>query len=285
MARWTGQPQAPIVLDAAERWKRGCLLRSGSVFTNEQLWTAENLSQLRRSVVENPLVGAESFYAKLEKQLAGAPPQIAQLAAEVFWFLVLLSHESHFSAAVKRERISTIWQLSGTPIPQSEMLSDDVLSGIATPGIAFNTMLHEELAYALHVFLDFKARSADEQTAMLSSDDVWELCQFVTSVRGGEIRSFRHMLLFFCFPNSFERITSRDHKRRIYEAFKDRLGGADDAYVQDRSPCGTRSGAARDPAEARRRVQHRSIGLLRAASTAALVPREETTREEEGIAG
>ena len=33
MARLTGQPQAPNILDAAEKWKRACLLRAGSIFT------------------------------------------------------------------------------------------------------------------------------------------------------------------------------------------------------------------------------------------------------------
>jgi hypothetical protein len=60
----------------------------------------------------------------------------------------------------------------------------------------------------------------------------------VTNIEGGDVRSFRHMFLYFCYPNSFERICSRNNKRQIYAAFAHKLDLNCDAYKTDPSPCG-----------------------------------------------
>ncbi|MBA3519182.1 MAG: AAA family ATPase [Rhizobiales bacterium] len=237
MARWSGYPQTEAVLRAADEWKRKCFLEDGSLFSNEDLWTLQNISELRTRVVENPLDGPEAFYSKLASQLSGAAPKIVRLASEVLWLLLLFSHERNFSAQKKRERITEVWAQSGSDPLTSAYLADDALRGVGNPGAAFNTKVPDELVYLLRVLEKFKALPLSQREELLAPGGVWSLCALVTDIEGGEVRAARHMLLFFCFPDEFERITSRNHKTRIYENFRTLLGPGDDPYAAVSTPC------------------------------------------------
>ena len=70
---------AEAVLDAAEQWKQRCLLGGGSLFTEERLWTRGNFEQLHTHFVEKPDEGQDTFYEKLKRQLAPAPPAAKRL--------------------------------------------------------------------------------------------------------------------------------------------------------------------------------------------------------------
>lgn len=237
MARWTGEEYNPRVLAAADEWKRRCLIETGGLFSDRQLWTLENLTELRARIADNPLSGSQTFYSKLERQLRGALPQIPALAAEVLWILLLFSHASAFSPDKKRERIGAVLALSGAAAPEGPLLADDVLHGVGNPGAAFNARLPDELVYILSVFVAFKSLPAGQRSSLLSETGVWDFCELVTGVPGGDVRSARHTLLYLCFPDSFERITSREHKRRIHETFADRLNGGEDPYAANPTPC------------------------------------------------
>jgi 5-methylcytosine-specific restriction protein B len=89
MAVWTSEPHTPAVLSAAEQWRTNCMVQSGSLFTNRNLWTSDNLASLKRHYVDNLIEGDGSFYDKLQKQIGDAPSAVIQLAAEAIWFLNL----------------------------------------------------------------------------------------------------------------------------------------------------------------------------------------------------
>ena len=60
---------AASILDAAEKWKRECLLEGGSLFIEERLWTREHFGELQTCFVERPDEGSDSFEEKLRRQL------------------------------------------------------------------------------------------------------------------------------------------------------------------------------------------------------------------------
>lgn len=72
MGRWK---HAAAVLDAADEWKRRCLIDGGSLFTDERLWTRVGFEQLRTHFVERPDSGSDSFEEKLRRQLDPASPE------------------------------------------------------------------------------------------------------------------------------------------------------------------------------------------------------------------
>jgi hypothetical protein len=58
-------------------------LHDGSIFSDWKLWTKQNISDLRKLFVDNPILGGDkSFYDKLHEQIGNASPEICQLAAE-----------------------------------------------------------------------------------------------------------------------------------------------------------------------------------------------------------
>jgi len=135
MATWTGFSYTPRILESAEIWKRKCLLADGSLFTDQNLWTFENVVELKELVVGNPLTGKSTFYEKLKVQIGSAKPQVIQLASEALWLLLLMMIESKMRPAKKRDRILEVWAWapSGSSIPRSPHLEDDVLRGMLNP--------------------------------------------------------------------------------------------------------------------------------------------------------
>ena len=159
MATWVDRPNSREVLDAAERWKQQCLIDDGGLFSSERLWSAANADNLCNAFLGNPILGSEKFIDKLERQLRNSPATVQKLAAECLWLLFLFVADNQMGAIAKRERIRRIWSLSGSPAPESSLLSDEVLSGIADPGIAFMTKVPDELGFLLSVISAFKNRS------------------------------------------------------------------------------------------------------------------------------
>ena len=221
MATWINRPNSRNVLDAAGRWKQQCLIEDGSLFSPERLWSAANADSLCDAFLGNPIVGSEKFIDKLERQLSNSPATVQKLGAECLWLLFLFVADSQMGAAAKRERITRIWFLSGSTAPESPLLSDEVLSGIANSGIAFMTKVPDELGFLLSVIRDFKKRSPDDRQDLLA--DAWRFGDWVDQQAGNDRRAFRHMLLYLCFPETYERISSWRHKRKIREALEGRL--------------------------------------------------------------
>ena len=237
MAIWTGLKHSATVLKAATVWQETCLQKEGSMFSHRPLWTKQNISQLRTLFVDHPLLDDRPFYEKLHAQIGTAAPEISQLAAEAIWILLLFVYEEHFGVETKRERISEVWNFSKETLPESPYLSDDCLRGLANPGTSFLTRIWREFGFLLTVVVSWKSLSTSKQASLLQ-ENPWGLCQWVTNIEGGDVRSFRHMFLYFCYPNSFERICSRNNKKQIYAAFASKLDAGHDAYNTDPSPCG-----------------------------------------------
>lgn len=91
MSRFCGEKDTSGPLRAADHWRRRALESDGSVFTDQSLWTAENINHLNQYFVENLDFGEGTFLGKLEKQLANSPPATSQLAAEMLWVMRLCS--------------------------------------------------------------------------------------------------------------------------------------------------------------------------------------------------
>ena len=59
MAIWNGRPNAPKVLDAAQRWRQECLLGERGIFSGESLWTLANLDEVKSTFLGNPILGSD----------------------------------------------------------------------------------------------------------------------------------------------------------------------------------------------------------------------------------
>ena len=214
------------VLAAAEAWRDRCFLADGSLFGDENLWTLDNIRELRRRVIENPMEDPGlKFIDKLEEQLKSSSPQVKQLAAEVLWFLYLFPMGIGSHTAMKREtklkQIRQVWEWSDLKLPNSSYLDRRTLGGVAKPGPAYMTRPDLELGFLLQMLERWRLET--RQSELMAEELPWRFVEWLDKDKGSVRRPIRHMILYFLFPDHLERSVNPDHKRRIVEAFRDRL--------------------------------------------------------------
>ena len=146
---------ATPILDAADRWKKQCLLDGRSLFAKETLWTSAYFAELHRHFVERPVEGDSSFEEKLRDQLEPASPQAKRLWAEITWVYYLLVIS--VKPITKLDRIRRVYQWSEMELSAAHWaLSEDVLSGgIVHPGIGFGAHQWREFRFIITLMCDW----------------------------------------------------------------------------------------------------------------------------------
>ncbi len=213
------------VYQAAALWVERALKSDDSLFTpGEAIWSSKWLGELRERFLNAPDKSGDSSIEKFRRQLAGAPPQVYVLLAEVlyFYFLIVTTKSSNN----EQEKIEEILRLSPQTVSIPQDLIASLTPGIASPGAFFYLGQHFHLGFLIELAEQWKEQEPDKQTHLLS--DPWEFKKFVT---GLEFRSEllkdspdtpsaqREALLHLVFPDTFEAIVSSDHKRRITDTF------------------------------------------------------------------
>lgn len=208
---------SPAIYDAAERWKRECLIDDTSILRpSAPLWTASHVQELVTHFVEKPDAGSGDFLAKLHGQLEPASREAKALAAEMLWLMLLFP--SRIGKHRKVEMITIVWSWSGTPLERDNaFLQEPLEKGIGHVGTAFTTMMWRELAFVVNLTLKLKQLAINERAALVS--DPWKLSEWLATVDDPGKRQMRHVLLHLLFPDHFERIASGQARRSVDSAF------------------------------------------------------------------
>ncbi len=219
MARFNEQNVTPV-LDAADAWRRRCLVDTGSIFTDEPLWIAENIRLVDHYFVQNPLVGKEDFLTKFEQQLGPAPPAVQKLTAEMLWVMFLFPR--NMGGDRKRENILKVWSWSRDALnPDHPMLGDPLNIGIGNTGTAFHTLRYKELQFLVRIITTWLLLDLTERRSLI--DDPWKFGSWLSSQQDADHRQLREILPYLVFPDSYERIASKNHKQEIVNAFGQRV--------------------------------------------------------------
>ena len=209
---------AKASLDAAEQWKQRCLLDGGSLFTDERLWTRENFEQLGIYFVEKFDRKPGAFDGKLQAQLNPAPAEVKRLCAEMIWVLYLPVISGFAKPKTKIKRIRMVWEWSGAEFTDEHWaLQDDVLNGFLNPGPAFGFVLWLECCFIVSVMADWFSFSREKRKSLLT--DPWDFAAWLYERQSARRRLFSHACPFLLFPDSFEPIVNRSHKKDIVRAF------------------------------------------------------------------
>jgi len=216
MARFCGEKETASKFLAAEQWKKRCLINSGSIFSEKELWTVENTEALDKYFVNNLDYGEGDFFEKLEAQIEPTDPEVKQLAAEMMWIMLLCP--SNIGPDKKRESVSRIWAWSGEKLEaDTSLYSNEVLSGIGSGGTSYNTNRWRELVYLIQFALVFLKLPVTERERLLDSG--WDLAEWLEAIPENDARQFRHMMLFLLFPDEFDRIFGGTDRRKVVIAF------------------------------------------------------------------
>lgn len=206
MARWK---RAAAVLAAAASWKQRCLLEGKSLLADEPLWNPRLFEELRTHYVEQPDLGEGSFEEKLRRQLAPAPPEAKRLWAEMTWAYDLIA--TNLKRVTKLDRIRTVWEWSGEPLPESRDVLGEVLAqGAAHPGPDRRRWF--EFRFIITTMIGWFSLPGGLRESLLA--DPWRFVEWLDSQEGSRSSQFRHAVLFLLFPDSFERIVTSGHKRK-----------------------------------------------------------------------
>lgn len=219
------RPNVDRLLSAAEEWGRRCLLQKGSVFGEEQLWTAPNIDEVHRAFVDHPIETNERFMDKLRQQFHGTSPSVVRLLAEIYWVLNLFP--SNMGGELKRNQVREIWSWGGSALPPDHLLLDaGILEGVGSGGPGFLAHRWRELRFLMNLVKEWVRLPEAEQKDRFS--DPWRFTSWVETIPDEGFRQLRHILPFLLFPDTFERIASPRDIRLILE----KVGGMDRIEVK-----------------------------------------------------
>ena len=237
MARFTPQSNTHDILALAADWRDRCLIGDGSMLGETAVWTLENARGFVTYFVDAADPGGIDFMAKFRVQLEGAPAGVKWLAAEMVWFVYLFPHKQP-GPGLRRERVREIWSWAGSALPASDMIADATFEGIANTSRAFTSKLYEQLTFLGRVIERLKEMPTETRAALVRDGDPFQFAVWLDTLKGAAKPAVRHVLLYFCFPDSFERIVSYGHKQKIVQAFgtlpPSRSDGQEDTVAIDR---------------------------------------------------
>ena len=218
---------ADKIYAAADEWVKRALRSDDSLFTpGVPIWSHELLGELHSRFLNNPDLGAGSFYDKLEVQLADSPAEVYQLMAEVLYVHFLIVWQDAMKRDTKANGINRVLGWSGS---EDVKMPDDLLAaqapGIAHPGIAFGTYRPYQVGFLIEFAEQWKEQAEAERNRLL--DDPWAFKEFANGISFSSAllinnqntpRIQREALLHLVFPDTFEGTVSINQKNGIAQA-------------------------------------------------------------------
>ena len=214
------QPWVEQTYAAAQAWVDRCLRANDSLFTpGRAIWTPQGLGELRWRFLDRPDESGDDFYTKLERQLAGSPPQVYQLMGEVLYVYYLILAK----AGDKRQRIEQVLGWASLPaIPPC--LADGLQAQFIGLGAGI-TFMPYQVGTLIEFVEQWKELDSGEQEGKLS--DHWSFKKFLFTIHftsqlladkqsSGKI--MKDVLLHIVFPDWFETI-GENAKTKIANAF------------------------------------------------------------------
>ena len=206
------KPEHTGKYSAARTWAERCLVDDLSLFDDEPVWTEAHLGELVTCYVRNPDESKRDFMTKLEDQLASASAGTKCLAAEMFWAMNLFTRS--LKPATKIFKVRHVWEWSGLSFPEGSVFLDSaILGGIGSTSPGFQNHFWLEFAYFIQAMLAFKGKDQEERVRLIGN--AWDFSAFMDSQDKSGLRMLWHMLNHLLFPDKFEDIASRRHKKAI----------------------------------------------------------------------
>ena len=220
------------VYTAAEHWVDIALRRDDSLFTpGKPIWSLANLADFHERFVGQPDDSKDSFLAKFERQLHGAPSQTYQLAAEILYLNYLIVYPRTISGDKKRENISKVLSWSENPIAIPDHFVDAQNSGFVNPGPAFGVSLPAYIQLIAGFLQHWKNLSTETHEHTL--EDPWEFKKKLSSIDVPRSGPQSMALLHLAYPSVFEPILSMKHKNRVRDAFSGLIKSTTDDVDRD----------------------------------------------------
>lgn len=222
---------APAVERIARRLIVDGLGNGDSLFTpGHDIWSTENLDELKRVFVDRPDAGAADFFAKLDQQLADASSEAIQLFAEIFTLNVLPLYD--YLGSTKVGHIERVLAKCSPPVVLPDDVADAMNGRIFRGGRAFMSRRWAQISFLIEFARTFRELSASDRAAALN--DPLTFRSVVRDAPGPAEPAQRQALLYLAFPRFYLPIVSASDRRAIRDAFAaDYLDRAPDDVDED----------------------------------------------------
>ena len=212
------KPGAERVYAAASKWVEVALRSDGSLFTpGTPVWSLRNLDDFYDRFVLQPDESKDSFEEKFRRQLAGAPPQTIQLAAEILYVHLLLPIPQAMLGQTKRDRIALVLSWSERPLVVPEDLREVLDSGLVNPGTSFNTARWAQISLICQFVRRLKRLPVQDQDEALR--DPWAFKRQLFELNVHSSQTQREALLHLAYPDTFAPIVTQKHKDQVVRRF------------------------------------------------------------------
>lgn len=216
---WAGS-----VYEAAQLFREKCLGDGMSLlWPDAQAWTAQNVGALWEAFVGNPDEGNRPFLEKWHDQLSDESDDVHRVAVDLLAFYYLFP--SNIGRPRKLEVAEEVagWKLENDP-PDLGLLERTYASSIGNAG----TQHTRSMPWQLSLYLEFFQQVRNGEVNPMNREACQRAADTLRARWGGRSGAARSILLHLFFPERYERISAENHKRKIVEAFADRVGDARD---------------------------------------------------------
>lgn len=204
-----------VVLDVAAELLH-CMKNGGSVLTELDVWTDENIASLIEHFVEAPDVSKDvGFFDKLELQIGDLDDGPIVLFAETF--LLQLVAVTSLRYETKRSHIQRVLDFADGNYEIPERVDAALRRGVFGGGRVFNQRRWQHLGVLLEFFSFFRAQASAVRDASFEDPQEWK--RLVMEAPGTREFNLRNTLLYLGNPGAFLPIASWQHKEWIVEVF------------------------------------------------------------------
>jgi 5-methylcytosine-specific restriction protein B len=218
------RPEHKLVYEAARDFAQRCLLGDTSLLWPERTaWTAANVAEVKRRLVDSPVLSGGSFDDKLLEQMRGASAEHWIIIADVSYVYYLPSIIS-IKLATKQQKIN--WAISQASLPPPPASAWEAQKcGFVRTG----QLYHMKYAQFWLILLAAQHIKQQPQAAAILADPQRTQAALDAVLAGisdpqSRANDMRHALLFMLFPDRYERIINTGHKDAIIRAFGPQVG-------------------------------------------------------------
>lgn len=192
-----------------------CARSGGSVLTDHEVWTDENIEILVERFVKRPDVSGDDFFTKLDGQLEGVTDDVRLLFAEIF--LLQMLPLMLFRPVTKVANIERVLRDANGEYEIPANVLEALDSPIFRGGAAFNIRRFQQLSTLILFFRHLRTLTHDERDRGFLDPLAWR--EIVRNAPGSPELTLRHSLTYLGHPDYFFPIVVDSDKKRIVEAF------------------------------------------------------------------
>src|SRR5690625_2543301 len=218
--------QSREIYEVVNLWKVNSLLDDrGILWTDEPIWSRENMYKFRRAFVEATTETSGTFLEKLHNLLGHEDDSVIKYTIELLYFYYLIPKQITFHKKVSN--LETVASWKDIDLSSKESKLNVLKNGIISTGTPYTMRIHFEISM-IHLFDEkLKEHSPEKQKKIITDfRRLKQLTEQCVSEVGPRVQ-LQHLIQHLLLPTYFERIASWNHKKKIVNTYNHLINDQD----------------------------------------------------------